>query len=69
MEQQVKMIHEHLKEVADRKKSYADLKRVDRKFELGEKLFLRVKLKKISINFGKAAKLSPHYVGPFEIVE
>ncbi|KAH9331251.1 hypothetical protein KI387_003359, partial [Taxus chinensis] len=37
MEQQVKMIRECLKEAADRQKSYADLKWVDRKFELGEK--------------------------------
>ncbi|KAH9293018.1 hypothetical protein KI387_041778, partial [Taxus chinensis] len=37
MEQEVKMIRECLKEAVDRKKSYVDLKRVDRKFELGEK--------------------------------
>jgi hypothetical protein len=30
---------------------------------------LRVKLHKSSINFGKGAKLSPRFVGPFEIVE
>ncbi|KAH9308606.1 hypothetical protein KI387_036517, partial [Taxus chinensis] len=41
MEQQVKMIRECLKEATDRKKSYADLKQVDRKFELGEKVFLQ----------------------------
>ncbi|KAH9287499.1 hypothetical protein KI387_031616, partial [Taxus chinensis] len=41
MEQQVKLIREHLKEAEDRQKSYNDLKRVDRKFELREKVFLR----------------------------
>ncbi|KAH9319415.1 hypothetical protein KI387_021184 [Taxus chinensis] len=69
MEQQIKMIREHLKEAANRKKSYVDLKLVDRNYKLGEKVFLRVKPKKSSITFGKSAKLSPHYVGPFEIVE
>ncbi|KAH9294611.1 hypothetical protein KI387_038199, partial [Taxus chinensis] len=69
MEQQVKLIRERLKEAADRQKSYADLKRIDRRFELGEKVFLRVKPRKSSITFGKAAKLSPRFVGPFEIVE
>ncbi|KAH9311968.1 hypothetical protein KI387_027003, partial [Taxus chinensis] len=59
MEQQVKLIRECLEEVADRQQSYTDLKRVDRKFKLGEKVFLRVKLKKSSITFDKAAKLSP----------
>ncbi|KAH9310002.1 hypothetical protein KI387_037913, partial [Taxus chinensis] len=34
MEQQVKLICERLKETADRKKSYANLKRGDRKFKL-----------------------------------
>ena len=69
MEQQVKMIRERLKEATYRQKSYIELKRVDKKFELGEKVFHRVKPKNISITFGKATKLSPQYVGPFEIVE
>ncbi|KAH9316999.1 hypothetical protein KI387_018768, partial [Taxus chinensis] len=38
--EQIKMIHERLKEEEDRQKSYVDLKWVDRKFELGE-VFLR----------------------------
>ena len=32
-------------------------------------MFLRVKPKKSSIKFGKGAKLSPRFVGPFEILE
>jgi hypothetical protein len=35
----------------------------------GDRVFLRVKPHKSSIKFGKGAKLSPRFVGPFEIVE
>lgn len=62
------MIRERLNDAANRKKSYADIKRVDRNYKLGEKVFLRVKPKKSSVTFGKDAKLSPRYVGPFKIV-
>ena len=36
------MIKERLKVVADRQKSYADLKREDIQYEIGEKVFLKV---------------------------
>jgi hypothetical protein len=43
--------------------------RVDRSYEAGDQVFLRVKPHKSSIKFGKGAKLSPRFMGPFEIVE
>ena len=49
-EEKVKMIRERLKVAANRQKSYADLKRKDIQYEIGEKVFLRVSpLKKIMI--------------------
>jgi hypothetical protein len=42
---------------------------VDRNYEVGNRVFLRVKLYKSLINFGKGTKLSPRFVGPFEVVE
>ena len=41
-EEKVKMIRERLKVVADRQKSYVDLKRKDTQYEIGEKVFLKV---------------------------
>ena len=32
-------------------------------------MFLRVKLHNCSIKFGKGVKISPRFVGPFEVVE
>ena len=38
----MKMIRERLKVAADRQKSYADLKRENVQYEIGEKVFLKV---------------------------
>jgi hypothetical protein len=43
--------------------------RIDHSYEVGDKVFLWVKPHKSSIKFGKGAKLSPRFVGPFEVVE
>ena len=40
-EEKVKMIRERLKVVVDGQKSYADLKRKDIQYEIGEKVFLK----------------------------
>jgi hypothetical protein len=42
---------------------------VDRNYEVGDRVFLRVKPHKSSIKFGKGDKLSPRFVGPFQVVE
>ncbi|XP_043700955.1 uncharacterized protein LOC122651577 [Telopea speciosissima] len=54
---------------ASRQKSYADLKRKPLEFEEGNKVFLKVAPMKGIMRFGKKGKLSPRYVGPFEILE
>jgi hypothetical protein len=45
-------IRQWIKEVQDRQKSYADAHRVDRSYEVDDRVFLRVKLHKSSIKFG-----------------
>jgi hypothetical protein len=62
-------IIQRIKEAQDRQKSYADAHRVDRSYEVDDRVFLQVKPHKSSIKLGKGAKLSPRFVGPFEIVE
>ncbi|XP_060974075.1 uncharacterized protein LOC133039244 [Cannabis sativa] len=54
-----------------RQKSYADLKRRDIEFKVGDHVFLRVTPRKgLSVKrFGKRWKLSPRYVGPFQILD
>jgi hypothetical protein len=43
--------------------------RVDRGYEVGDRVFLQVKPHKRSIKFGKGDNLSPRIIGPFDIVE
>ncbi|KAL5760844.1 hypothetical protein ACOSQ2_019682 [Xanthoceras sorbifolium] len=68
-EEKVKVIKERLKAAADRQKSYADLKRKDIEYEVGEKVFLKVSPWKKIMRFGQKGKLSPRFIGPYEVIE
>ncbi|TYK26967.1 pol protein [Cucumis melo var. makuwa] len=52
-----------------RQKSYADVRRKDLEFEVGDMVFLKVAPMKGVLRFKKKGKLSPRFVGPFEILE
>ena len=58
-----------MKAAQDRQKSYADKRRRDLEFQVGDKVFIRVTPLKGVLRFGKKGKLSPRYIGPFEILE
>ena len=68
-EEKVKMIRERLKVATDRHKSYADMKRKDIRYEIGEKVFLKVSPWKKVMRFGRKGKLSPRFIGPYEVIE
>ncbi|KAK6162974.1 hypothetical protein DH2020_002815 [Rehmannia glutinosa] len=52
-----------------RQKSYADKRRNDLEFEVGDEVFLRLSPRKGLINPKKGGKLSPRYVGPYKILQ
>ncbi|KAL4018186.1 hypothetical protein IC575_021776 [Cucumis melo] len=52
-----------------RQKSYADVRRKDLEFDVGDMVFLKVAPVKGVLRFEKKEKLSPRFVGPFEILE
>ena len=52
----------------DRQKSYADVRRRPLTFDIGEHVFLKVSPLKGSLWFGQKGKLTPRYIGPFEIL-
>ncbi|GJS14389.1 putative reverse transcriptase domain-containing protein [Tanacetum coccineum] len=52
----------------DRQKSYDDVRRKPLEFQVGDKVMLKVSLRKGVIRFGKRGKLNPHYIGPFNII-
>ena len=65
----VGMIRKRLFTAQSRQKSYADVRRRPLEFKAGDHVFLKVMPKRGVIRFGKRGKLSPRYIGPFEVLE
>ena len=64
----MKVVIDNLKIVRDRHKCYADNRRRDLQFEISDRVFLKISPSKGVLRFGKRGKLSPRYIGPYEIV-
>ena len=68
-EEEVQIIQQRLKAACDRQRSYANLKRKDIEYEVGDRVFLKVSPWKKILRFGRKGKLSPRFIGPYEILE
>ncbi|XP_074346838.1 uncharacterized protein LOC141685643 [Apium graveolens] len=64
----VDLIQNRLIAVQDRQRKYTDPRRKDVECEIGETILLKVSPWKRIARFGKRGKLSPRFVGPFEIL-
>ncbi|XP_073122024.1 uncharacterized protein [Henckelia pumila] len=62
-------IRDRMLTAQSRQKSYSDQRRRDLEFEVGDHVFLKVSPWKGVMRFGKKGKLSPRYIGTFEILE
>ena len=58
-----------MKAAQSRQKSYADKRRRDLEFQVGDSVFLKISPMRGVIRFGKTGKLAPRYIGPFPIEE
>ena len=67
--EKVSLIRQRLLTAQSRKKRYADVRRRPLEFKVGDHVFLKVMLKRGVVRFGKRGKLSPRFIGPFEIIE
>ena len=67
--EKVWIIQQRLKYASDRQRSYANLKRKDIEYEIGDKVFLKVSQWKKILRFGRKGKLSPRFIGPYKILE
>ncbi|KAL0551646.1 hypothetical protein IC582_010735 [Cucumis melo] len=65
----IQKIRSRMHTAQSRQKSYADVRRKDLKFDVGDKVFLKVAPMRGVLRFEKRGKLSPRFVGPFEILE
>ena len=65
----VSLIRRRLFTAQSQQKSYADVRRRPLEFEVGDHVFLKVMPKRGLVRFGKRGKLSPRFIGPFEILD
>ncbi|KAL0561587.1 hypothetical protein IC582_002021 [Cucumis melo] len=65
----IQKIRSRMHTAQSRQKSYADVRRKDLDFEVGDKVFLKVAPMRGVLRFERRGKLSPRFVGPFEILE
>jgi hypothetical protein len=68
-EKEVQMVRESLKIAQPRQKSYADKRRIDLSFKIGDFVYLKVSPMRGIHRFKVKGKLAPRYVGPFKIID
>jgi hypothetical protein len=69
VEKQVRMVRENLQVAQSRQKSYADHRRRELSFEVGDFLYLKVLPMRGLHHFKVRGKLAPRFIGPFKILE
>ncbi|GJY51717.1 hypothetical protein Tco_0442564 [Tanacetum coccineum] len=67
--EKIVQIKQRMQAARDRQKSYANLKRKPMKFQVGDKVMLKVSPWKGVVCFGNHGKLNPRYVGPFKVLK
>ena len=67
--EKVGLIRKCLLTAQSRQKSYADKRRRPLEFVAGDHVFLQVMPKRGVVRFGNQGKLSPRFIGPFEVLE
>ena len=67
--EKVHIIRSQLQKTYSPQKSYADYRRRDLEFEKGYKVHLKISPMKGVVRFGEKGKMSPCYVGPYEIFQ
>jgi hypothetical protein len=65
----IQLIRERLRSAQSRQKSYADTRRRKLEYLVGDHVFLRVSPTKGVMRFGIKGKLSPRFIGPFEVLD
>jgi hypothetical protein len=66
-EEYIRMVQENLKIAQSRQRSYADTRRRELSFEVGDYVYLKVSPIKGIKRFGVKGKLAPRYIGPYQI--
>jgi hypothetical protein len=67
--EELRMIRDNLRVAQSRQKSYADTRRRELSFKLGDYVYLKVSPMRNVRRFNMKGELAPRYVGPFKILE
>ena len=67
--EKVSLIRQRLLMAQSWQKSYANVRCRPLEFDIGDHVFLKVMPKREVVRLGKRGKLSPRFIGPFEILE
>ena len=67
-EEKVALIRDRLKVAQSRQKSYADAKRKEVVYEIGDRAYLRVSPLRGIKRFGIKGKLAPWFIGPYRVL-
>ena len=67
--QNVQVIKANMKAAQDRQKSLADRHVTDKVYVVGDWVFLKLSPWKGVVRFEKKGKLSPRYIGPYQVIE
>jgi hypothetical protein len=65
-EENIRMVRENLKTTQSRQRSYADTRRRELSFEVGDYVYMKVSPIRGIKRFGVKGKLAPRYIGPVE---
>jgi hypothetical protein len=66
-EENIRMVRENLKAARSRQRSYADTRRRELSFEVGDFVYMKVSPIRGTKRFGVKGKLAPRYIGPYQI--
>jgi hypothetical protein len=66
-EENIRMVRENLKAAQSRQRSYADNRRRELSFEVGDYVYLKVSTIRGTNRFGVKGKLAPRYIRPYQI--
>jgi DNA helicase HerA-like ATPase len=67
-EENIKMVRENLKIAQSRQRNYADTRRRELSFEVGDYVYLKVSPIRGVRRFGVKGKLAPRYIRPYQIL-
>ena len=67
--EKIKFLRDKMRQAQDRQKNYADRRRKDLEFQVGDLVYLKMITFKGLVWISRRRKLDPRYLGPFKVIE